>query len=425
MKLTVFIVTLGIALVFITLPAAHAAPIVDVNFPCPGDPSAMNLGENCPAPGQTDIAAYIIRLYQFAVGIAGIAAVGLIVAGAILIMVNRESIDKQSEGRSMITSAVWGLALLFGSYLILQTVNPELVTLDVPSGPQVTIAPATGPGGKLTSNDCGEFSKIGVWDGRNSVYTNNLTAPGIPGSSGVASCAVRQVESRLSVNTYDDDKYYDDAESAAAGSKVWLYAYFPKNGTTTPGKPDGARCLIYAVKRPGDKEEAEMIDLDSNLQLCEPKGQALSAAPAKCPNCSAVPISIPSKQASSDYAIPSNRVACRADTCQLNTQLIDKLSKLRSFSLNPSQPGAGLMRDRGILWQITEAWPPTVSHLDSCHQDGTCADIALTTAVNCDDVDDLVFLAEKAGFSKVVNEYATCGGRTYETTTGGSLHLEL
>lgn len=45
-------------------------------------------------------------------------------------------------------------------------------------------------------------------------------------------------------------------------------------------------------------------------------------------------------------------------TCYLNSPL---LSKIKSVG------GSG--------WQITESWPPTVSHISACHKNGTCADL--------------------------------------------------
>jgi len=107
--------------------------IFDVSFslPCVG---------NTPCPNPSDLPGFILRLYRFGAGIAGILAVGMIVFGAIYRMLNPGSADKQKEGVDMITSAIWGLVLLFGSYLILKTVNPRLVILDLnPVGSVATI----------------------------------------------------------------------------------------------------------------------------------------------------------------------------------------------------------------------------------------------------------------------------------------------
>src|SRR5207244_10918053 len=89
----------------------------------------------------TSIAAYIKRIYQFGLAISGILAVGMIVTGGLFISISGGRPDRQNEGKEMIQSALWGIALLFGSYLILRTVNPQLVTLHEP---QLPAAPTTG-----------------------------------------------------------------------------------------------------------------------------------------------------------------------------------------------------------------------------------------------------------------------------------------
>ncbi|MEK9194654.1 MAG: pilin [Patescibacteria group bacterium] len=100
--------------------------------PCPFSDESP-LGECLPGSvGDESLAIYIRRIYQFAVAISGILAVGMIVVGGIYISVSAGSPDKQKEGREMIVSAIWGIVLVLGSYLILRTVNPRLVELPTP-----------------------------------------------------------------------------------------------------------------------------------------------------------------------------------------------------------------------------------------------------------------------------------------------------
>ena len=97
---------------------------------------AISINTNFVGSGNTDssdIGGFINNLYVFALGISGVIAVGMIVVGSIYYSVSGGSPDKQNEGKNMISSALWGLLLLFGSYLILNTVNPELVKLKSPS----------------------------------------------------------------------------------------------------------------------------------------------------------------------------------------------------------------------------------------------------------------------------------------------------
>lgn len=121
-----FILVLGLS----GFLAVNAQEELNLQFtpPCPTN-LQTELGE---CPPTTDIGSYIIRIYQFGVGISGILAVGMIVAGAIYYSVSAGSPDKQNDAKSMITSALWGVALLLGSFLILNTINPEIVALKSP-----------------------------------------------------------------------------------------------------------------------------------------------------------------------------------------------------------------------------------------------------------------------------------------------------
>src|SRR3990167_9921491 len=71
----------------------------------------------------------IANFYQWALGIGGLVALGIIVFGGILYTVSAGNASKQDDAKQWITGALIGLLLLFGSYLILNTINPELTKL--------------------------------------------------------------------------------------------------------------------------------------------------------------------------------------------------------------------------------------------------------------------------------------------------------
>ncbi len=114
--------------------------------------------------------------------------------------------------------------------------------------------------------------------------------------------------------------------------------------------------------------------------------------------------------------------ACKGglNACQFDSRVVDKLVTI----VNVAEQ-MGLSRQD---WQVTEAYPPTVKHIDSCHNNATCVDIAIHTLkpgkLTKENVDILIKAAQMAGF-KVVNEYSQFNGTTYDTTTGGCLHIEL
>ena len=70
--------------------------------------------------------------YYFIVGIAGLAAFGALIWGGFLWLTSAGNANKISEARERINSALLGLILILASYLILKTINPELVILNFP-----------------------------------------------------------------------------------------------------------------------------------------------------------------------------------------------------------------------------------------------------------------------------------------------------
>lgn len=74
-------------------------------------------------------ADFINKAYNWSLGIAGTLAVIMIVYGGIKYAVSAGNVAQQSDAKSIITSAIWGMVLLAGAYLILYTINPNLVDL--------------------------------------------------------------------------------------------------------------------------------------------------------------------------------------------------------------------------------------------------------------------------------------------------------
>ena len=72
------------------------------------------------------------NLYTYIISIAGvIALVGLIIAG-ILYLTSAGDPEKLSKAKKQILAASFGIIILLSSYLILRTINPELVSFEMP-----------------------------------------------------------------------------------------------------------------------------------------------------------------------------------------------------------------------------------------------------------------------------------------------------
>ncbi len=78
-----------------------------------------------------DISGTINKFYKTAIVLGGIAAVLVIVIGGIMYAVSG-AINKKNKGKDIIVSAISGLVLLLGAYVILNTVNPQLTKLSNP-----------------------------------------------------------------------------------------------------------------------------------------------------------------------------------------------------------------------------------------------------------------------------------------------------
>lgn len=101
----------------------------------------------------------------------------------------------------------------------------------------------------------------------------------------------------------------------------------------------------------------------SQLSVTTPKTEGPATTPATTPTgaiAAGCPAGIPCTSCSGCEVITGvDNKGCGASQCYLNSAL---LSKIKSIS--------------GVSgWRITESWPPTVTHMSTCHQNGTCADL--------------------------------------------------
>ena len=103
----------------------------------------------------------VANFYQFALMISGILALGAVVYGGIKYVASAGNPSAQHEGREWIQSALLGLLLLAGAYLILSVVNPDLLKLDMLNKlnlETVSIAGGGGGGGTCSAAPSGPCS---------------------------------------------------------------------------------------------------------------------------------------------------------------------------------------------------------------------------------------------------------------------------
>lgn len=69
------------------------------------------------------------NFYAWALGIGGLVALGVLVFGGILYTTSAGNASRQDDAKQWITGSIVGLIILFGSFFILNTINPELTKL--------------------------------------------------------------------------------------------------------------------------------------------------------------------------------------------------------------------------------------------------------------------------------------------------------
>ena len=107
------------------LSVGALAVVISPNLPGP-----LNATPTSSSPG-----AYIKNFYSYALFLSGLLAFGAIVYGGIKYAISRGNPSGETEAKAWIWSALLGMLLLAGAYLILFTVNPNLVNLALPSLP--------------------------------------------------------------------------------------------------------------------------------------------------------------------------------------------------------------------------------------------------------------------------------------------------
>ncbi len=95
------------------------------DFAMPSHTSCANGDENCVSINW--LANYIAVIYQYGIGLAAILAAVMILVGGFIWLTSFGSPDKISKAKEFIVGALTGLVLALFSYLILYTLNPNLV----------------------------------------------------------------------------------------------------------------------------------------------------------------------------------------------------------------------------------------------------------------------------------------------------------
>lgn len=122
MRKTIFLVLVACVVVLV-FPVVADALNLNLQYPKFG---GLDLNEN------QDLATLIPWIYNGLIGLSGLAAFVMLVRAGVLWMTSSVNPAGIGEAKSMMQSAVLGLLLVLTSYIILQVINPELLTPTLP-----------------------------------------------------------------------------------------------------------------------------------------------------------------------------------------------------------------------------------------------------------------------------------------------------
>ena len=125
MKKNRFLLFLGF-LVFSLFLAVNFVSAIEVD---------LGLGDNPKLP------EYVAFLFGWVISIAGVLALISFTIGAVQLIISGDSPEVSSSAKDRMKGAVLGLVLTLSSFLILKTINPNLINLTTKPLPEVVIAP--------------------------------------------------------------------------------------------------------------------------------------------------------------------------------------------------------------------------------------------------------------------------------------------
>ena len=91
------------------------------------------------------------KLYEYLISISGVIALVSLIVGGIIYLTSAGKPEQITKAKKQILAALLGIVLLLSSYLILRTINPELVSIHLPQLKPFVIHPLNLPPGQVRS----------------------------------------------------------------------------------------------------------------------------------------------------------------------------------------------------------------------------------------------------------------------------------
>lgn len=151
-------IVISVISILILLSLANLVFALEIKYP------AIRIGgKTYTITEETTIGDLVLFLYYFILGLGGIAAFVMIVWGGIQWFVSAGDVGAIKSAKEKIFSAILGLVILLGSYLILYTIDPQLVTIP----PLELLAPGEIPTPVFPDITEGVIAKTGIKEAPN------------------------------------------------------------------------------------------------------------------------------------------------------------------------------------------------------------------------------------------------------------------
>lgn len=124
--------TSSFSLLLLSIPTVQAQIKTPYKFQIeiPGLAKEMSIGEvDGDVIKSSLLKNYIVGVYNYSFAIAGVLAAVVLMGGGVLWLISGGSPGKIGQAKKIIGNSLIGLVLLFGSNLILRTINPELLAM--------------------------------------------------------------------------------------------------------------------------------------------------------------------------------------------------------------------------------------------------------------------------------------------------------
>ncbi len=128
-KLILFFATTGLLFlsIFPVIAAVEDPLIFEPQIGLPGFENKVVMEKN----DTSYIAKMVQAFYNYGLSIGGILAAIVLMAGGVIWLTSAGSSDKVSQAKDLIMGSITGLILLFGAWIMLNTINPDLLNFKI------------------------------------------------------------------------------------------------------------------------------------------------------------------------------------------------------------------------------------------------------------------------------------------------------